>query len=620
MKKIFLLLGLVCISANVFAQKSEVKKADLFFETYQYVSAIEAYKKIVDANKADYHVYKNLADSYYNIFNIEEASKWYKEAVNLNKDTETIYRYAQTLKSLGKYEEANKQMDVFDQLNPNDSRSIEHKKNPNYISKIENSTKLFDIENASFSKDNDDFGAILTDDNMVYFISTRGTTKKDTWSNYNYTDIFKVIRNADGTFSDVNAVSDLNTPYHDGPLTISADGKTMFLARNEFNSNTLKKDKVNKLKIGQLGIYKAQIINGKWQVVESLTINSKDYSVSHPSLSRDGKTLFFTSNMPGGIGETDIWKMAVLENGYGKPENLGPTINTVNREAFPFIADDNTLYYASDGKQGFGGLDIFKVNLDQKNEVINVGKPMNSEKDDFSFSLNSKHNIGYFSSNRSGRDLIYSAIPVCISNLEIIVKDVKTKKFVPQAKVVLLDDKQNILHTKMANADGQVDFSVSCDLSSSVQVTAQNYEIQVVATGKFKPNNNQIIIDLTPVEVVITDTEVILKNVYFDFNKFNITEAGALELNKLVKVMNDHPTMKILVKSHTDSKGSANYNLNLSENRAQSTVQYIISKGISKDRISGKGFGSSELKVDCKDNCTEEDHAKNRRSEFLIVK
>jgi outer membrane protein OmpA-like peptidoglycan-associated protein len=170
------------------------------------------------------------------------------------------------------------------------------------------------------------------------------------------------------------------------------------------------------------------------------------------------------------------------------------------------------------------------------------------------------------------------------------------------------------------DADGQVDFSVSCDLSSSVQVTAQNYEIQVVATGKFKPNNNQIIIDLTPVEVVITDTEVILKNVYFDFNKFNITEAGALELNKLVKVMNDHPTMKILVKSHTDSKGSANYNLNLSENRAQSTVQYIISKGISKDRISGKGFGSSELKVDCKDNCTEEDHAKNRRSEFLIVK
>lgn len=621
MKKTYITLGLFLVSSTFFAQTAATKKADQLFESYQYVSAIDAYLQLVDDKKVDQHVYQNLADSYYQIFNTTEAIKWYEKVVQGTTDAETYYRYAQCLKSAGRYEEANKQMDKFASILPNDERAKAHKSNPNYLNSLNTAKALFKVENTSFAVEkSNDFGPFLTNDNDLYFVSTRKASKTDKWSNQPYLDIFKSTRNENGTFSEVVEVKELNTPFHDGPVAISKDGNTMFFARDGHSSKLYEKDKKNKVKIGQLGIYKAVKSNGKWTVREALPINSTSYSVSHPTLSDDGKTLYFSSNMPGGLGETDIWKIAITENGYGKPENLGANINTAGREAFPFVTTDGILYFASSGRQGFGGLDIFKFDLVNGGNVINLGKPVNTEKDDFSLSLNSKMNVGYFASNRTGTDLIYQAIPVCGVEALVLVTDKKTGKAIQNASISLLDAKNTVIGTSTSDVNGKSLLGLDCDVPYTLQVTAPNYQSLTYSFEKTKQNELSIPLALTPNEVVITDTEVILGNVYFEFDKSNITAAGAEELNKLVRVMQEHPSMVIYVKSHTDSKGSTKYNARLSEQRAQATVQYIVSKGIKKDRISGKGFGSSEPKVNCGSDCTEEQNATNRRSEFIIVK
>lgn len=622
MKKLYITVGLLASILTMQAQTKHTEKADKLFDTYQYVSAIDEYLKLTDSKNVDPYVYKQLADSYYNVYNTAEASKWYAKAVVTNQDAETYYKYAQTLKSQGKYQEANKQMDKFALLIPNDQRAKEHKANPNYIPSLTEKGKLFDTRATKInSKDQSDFGAVLTQDNTVYFVSTRNTSNRtDKWINQPYLDIYQSTRNADGSLNDPAKVSELNTSFHDGPVTVSADGNTMFFARDGHSEGVFEKDKKNNIKVGQQGIYRATKANGKWTDIQALPINSKNYSVSHPSLSKDGKTLYFASNMPGGLGDTDIWKVSVEGTNYGTPVNLGATVNTSGKEGFPFIADDGILYFASSGKQGFGGLDVFKVDINTSTEAVNLGKPVNSENDDFSFSFNTSKEIGYFSSNREGTDNIYEAVPMCKVEAIAQVKDKQTGKALAHAQVAILDAKKNVIATKETNAAGEVSYEVSCDTEYAFQVSKDGYDPASQFIAKTKSGRVAVEVALEPSEVIITDKEVILKPIFFEFNKSNITGQGATELDKLVKVMYNNPGMVIFVKSHTDTKGSAAYNLRLSEQRAQATVQYLVSKGINKDRISGKGLGFTEPKVDCKNNCTEEQDAQNRRSEFLIVK
>lgn len=603
-----------------YAQNSATAKADKLFNTYQYIAAIEEYQKLAEGKNANAYVYTQLAESYYNVFDSENASKWYAKAVKGKADAETYYRYAQTLKVLGNYAEANKQMDVFAKMTPKDERAKEHLANPNYIPSLSANTKLFDVAETNInSKGQSDFGALLTNDNILYFTSTRNNSNKtDKWNNQPYLDIYKTTKDANGKFSDASPVRELNTAFHDGPLTISADGNTMFFARDGHSEGQYEKSKKANIKVGEQGMYKATKVDGKWTNIVALPINSTSYSVTNPSLSKDGKTLYFASNMPGGSGESDIWKVAVEANGYGKPQNLGPNVNTAARENFPFIADDNTLYFASNGHQGLGGFDVFKVNGTEQPQ--NVGKPVNTEKDDFSFSFNKNADIGYFSSNRNGNDAIFAATPICRAEAVIVVTNSKTNAVLANASVAISDAKGNIIETRQTNAEGKVNYDIECNVGYGLKVSAPNFENGISGIKPAKAGETTVEVALAPTTVIITDTEVILKPVYFEYDKSNITALGAVELDKLVKVMNDYPKMVIFVKSHTDSKGGDSYNLNLSEKRAQSTVQYLISKGIAGSRISGKGFGSTEQKVKCGTHCTPEQDAQNRRSEFLIVK
>lgn len=619
MKKVYITLSLIFISGIVFAQDIAIKKADQLFGSYQYVEAIESYLQIIKNKQGNQHIYQNLADSYYSIYNTTEAAKWYEKVVEKNAESETYFRYSQALKSIGKYTEANLQMTKFATLAPNDVRAKEFMQNQNYKLTIENSKALFSIKETALSEPkSNDFAAMLTATNELYFVSTRNSRKIDKWSNEPYIDIFKTTRNSDGSFSKVEEIKELNSMYHDGPVTISADGNTMFFARDGHSTNLYEKDKKNNVKVGQLGIYKAIKSNDRWIIQEGLPINNTSYSVSHPSLSKDGKTLFFASNMPGGMGESDIWKIALTENGYGQPINLGDKINTASREVFPFITNNNELYFASTGWSGLGGLDIFKV--ENNSQVINVGKPVNTEKDDFSFSLNTEFNKGYFSSNRNGNDAIFEATPICEIDLFVLVSDAKTGKNIENAKVNIIDENNTLVYTIVTNTFGKCNQLLMCDKSYSIQIIAANYENVTLPLIKSKMNQIEVPVKLTPNEVIITDKEVLLGDVYFEFNKSNITPIGAAQLDKLVAVLNANPTMIISVKSHTDSKGNLTYNLKLSEQRAQATVQYVVSKGINKERIFGKGYGFTEPKIACSINCTEEENAINRRSEFIIIK
>ena len=621
MKKIYCLLSLF-VMTSVVAQNKQTEKADNLYQTYQYIDAIDAYLELVENGTANAYIYKQLADSYYHVYNMEEAAKWYEKAVQEPQDAETYYQYAQTLKTQGKYNEANKQMDSFAKLKPNDQRAISHLENPNYIPHLADKSKLFDVESTSINDEKQsDFGSFLSNNNILYFVSSRNSNaKEDSWTHQPYLDIYESIRNSDGSLSEPVPVKELNTPYHDGPITLSADGNTIFFARDGHSSGNSKKLKGKKVKIGQQGIFKATKKDGEWVNVQSLPINSNDYSVSHPSLSPDGKTLYFTSNMPGGLGDTDIWKVTINNGSYGKPENLGENVNSPGKEGFPFISDDQILYFASSGKQGFGGFDIFKIDLSKDEKAVNLGKPVNTKSDDFSFSINTNKNVGYFSSNRTGVDNIYMAVPVCNSEILVVSGDINTNNPLANVSVAIMDSQGNKIETKTTTENGLASFNAECNTNYVLQLEKTGYEnlkLPVMGSSKKQVTVNAL---LKPVEEIITETEVKLNAIYFEFDKSNITEQGATELNRLVEILNNHPDMAILVRSHTDTKGNKEYNQKLSERRAQATVQYLVSKGIAKDRLTAEGVGSSEPKIDCGSNCTQEQDSENRRSEFLIIK
>lgn len=620
MRNLYVTLSFVMVSGMLSAQNQYTKTADKLFDRYEYVDAAKEYLKLAEGSKADNYVYKQLAESYYNVFNTKEAVKWYAKVVEQKQDAETYYKYAQMLKAEGNFKEADKQMQQFAQLAPNDQRAKTFVSNPNYLPELKGQTKLYDIAKSDVSSDKTDFGAVLTNDNNVYFASARNTSKRN--SNFNdepYLDIYKATYNANGTISEAVAVDNLNTKWHDGPASITNDGNTMYYGSESFNEKEYVKDKAKKAKFGKIYLYKATKQGDTWSNSKPLPFNNKEYDVRNPSISKDGKTLYFSSNMPGGFGGEDIWKVSVNGDEYGTPENLGAKVNTEANESFPFITDDNVLFFSSNGKTGFGGLDVFKMDLNKGSEAMNVGEPVNTSKDDFAFTYNATKKVGFFSSNRDGVDNIYKADPVCNVQALVRVKDAKTGKVIEGATVLLVDEKQKTVSNQTTALNGETLTGVLCNTAYSAQVSKQGYESGVFEVAKAE--NEQVVVEalLTPIMPIITEKEVILQPIYFEFNKSNITAEGAAELDKLVMVMNEYPNMVIFAKSHTDSRGSDKYNMNLSDRRAKSTVQYLISKGIAKDRISGQGFGESEPKVACK-LCTEEQYAQNRRSEFLIVK
>jgi outer membrane protein OmpA-like peptidoglycan-associated protein len=608
--------------SSVTAQNKNTENADKLYKSFEYIDAAQEYEKLAKKGK-DPYVYRQLAESYYNLFNSKEAVKWYAKAVESKQDAEIYYHYAQMLKAEGKYEEANKQMAKFAALAPSDQRAITFNQDPNYLPRLKSQTKLFDEKMLDISDDKySDFGPVLVS-NTLYFTSARNTARKTYGRNEEpYLDMYTSTYNDNGTLSEPTPISEINTKWHDGPAAVSADGNTMYFASESFVNGEFEKDKGSTQRTGLIYLFRAVKENGKWTNIKPVPFNGKTWNTGNPAISKDGKTLYFASNRKGSMGNsTDIWKVEVKGNNtYGEPVNLGKQINTEGNENFPYITDDNKLYFASDSRKGFGGYDVFVADLSRDEEPLNLGAPINTEKDDFSFSFNTTKNVGFFASNRTGEDNLYLATPVCGVEAEILVRDIKTGKPLANAKVSILDSKQNVIETRTTNANGSVTYSVDCNTAYIIAAGADGYEGSTFPVAKTNGGKVNVPADLKPIDNLIVGGTIALKEIYFEYDKSNITKEGAVELDKLVEILKTKPTMVVMAKAHTDNRGSAEYNLSLSDRRARAVVQYVISKGIDKARISGKGYGESEPKVNCGENCTEEQHAQNRRNEFIIVK
>ena len=328
MKNLYIAVAFV-IGSGLWAQNKDTEKADKLYNRFEYVDAAQEYMRLVDNGKADNYVYLQLADTYYNMFNTADAAKWYAKATEQKQDAEIYYRYAQMLKANGKYEESNKQRKKFAEMVPSDQRAMAFNENPNYIPRRLDKTKLYDVKASDLSSDKSDFAAVLYD-KTVWFTSARnGARKEYGWTEEPFLDIYKADYNDDGTITNATTVSELNSKFHDGPVTISADGNTMFFSSESFKEKVSEKDKKLNAKFSQIFLFKATKEGDKWGNITSFPFNSKEYSCGNPSLSRDGKTLYFGSNMPGSLGQTDIWKVEIKADGsYGMPENLGKKVNT----------------------------------------------------------------------------------------------------------------------------------------------------------------------------------------------------------------------------------------------------------------------------------------------------
>lgn len=627
MKKLYTIVFLLVASTTItFAQNRDTQTADKHFDRFEYVKAADEYEKLIRRGKADDYVYTRLADSYFLINETKKAEPFYRRvSTRPNVEAETIFNYSQTLKANGKFEESNAMMDKFAQMSPNDSRAIEYKRNPNYIPQIMEGKPRFSLKlvgglNSSFS----DFGVRKVGD-KIYFSSARNTSRKTyVRSQEPFLDIYEATY-VNGMATNVQSVrGDINTKYHEGIVAVTADGNRMYFDRNDFYNGKYRKDDEG---INQLNIYYADLVDGQWRDIQPVSFNNSEYSVGHPALSPDGKTLYFVSDMPGGQGDSDIYKVAINEDGsFGTPQNLGSTINTEGKEVFPFIGDDGALYFSSDGHLGLGGLDVFKAPKSGSGfgAVENVGVPINSTADDFSFSINDATQEGFVASNRGGSsegasDNIYSIKEICVSTINSIVKDANTNRPLSGATVALYDSNQNRLTSKMTGADGTATFEVECDQNISVQASLNGYETNATSISTADKTVAAEVL-LRPIDEIIVDEQVVLNPILFDYDRHNIKPQAATELDKLVQLMKKYPEMVIKVESHTDIRGSAAYNKQLSNRRAQSTVQYVISKGIDESRISGEGFGEDKPAVDCGANCSEAQHQQNRRSEFNIVR
>ncbi|TXC85438.1 carboxypeptidase regulatory-like domain-containing protein [Luteibaculum oceani] len=706
----------ILISSAAFGQFKLLDRANQLFEDEAYFKAAQLYLDIAyTKDRVPDEAIHNLAYCFNQMRDFEQAEVWYAQAVQLRSRTPMeVYYYAQMLKANGKYAEANNWMRLFQELKPEDTRGVMHNSAGDYVRKLSPIVHPYKISNAEVNTEGPDFGAAFFGENSVVFSSSgyENPAILRTWA-YNggeFLDLYVSDRVAGGALTTPELLSkSLNTKFHEGSASFSADGLQIYFTRGgEYTRSRSGKPK--------LKIYRATLAGNDFVNIEPLPFNSDEFNVAHPSLTKDGNKLYFASDMPGGYGGYDIYEVEYDRGFWGRPKNLGPTVNTEGNETFPFIHESNELYFASDGHVGLGGLDIFKVKYSRGvwRGVENMKKPINSSRDDFAFVTDSAKTFGYFSSNRKGGvggDDIYAFIfdeqsEVYVLNGQVIDQNDFT---VPNVTVYVKNADGAVLGRSVADEDGYFTFTLNRQEQYTLMTEGGNYtqtevnvpvfpagevknmtvrveknnlmakgiirevgssiklagvemtliksssqQIQKTLTGpdgKFSfildPNstytlkaakpgfmakskifstagqdvNRPIQVDDIFLERIRVNQVIEIPNVYYELGKWNITADAGKQLDKVVEFMQDNPSVSIELSSHTDSRGDANYNMELSQKRAQSAVDYIVSRGISVERILAKGYGEEKLKNNCSDGvaCTEAEHKQNRRTEIRVI-
>ena len=522
------------------------------------------------------------------------------------------------------------------------------------------------INKLTVNSKNSDFGtAFYGEDKLVFASPKKGITLvNDVWedNNQRFLELFIGDILPNGDLENVTLMKgEVNTRYHEADVVFTRDLKTVYFTRNNFYNKKLARDEKE---MANLAMFKASINEkGEWVNIIPMPFNNVEYSVGHPALSPDEKTLYFISDMPGGYGQTDIFKVTINQSGFGNPENLGWKINSNAKEFSPFV-DGEVLYFSSDKDGGMGGFDVYATRLvDYTPEPILLNAPINSSADDFTLIINSKTRKGYVSSNRSGGDGdddLYSFIEEeavvfkCSQLITGEVRDQNTTEIIRGAVVAIKDMDGNVVEEVVVNEEGVFELLAYCDTSYKLEGSKEGYTTQskslttsmeadkklklliLLGTGEILEQAEALLAvivedkpeglpEVLPEEIVKVRPSTYVVNIepiYFELNSSYLNKDAKIELDKVIDLMHKYPDMIIESGSHTDSRGIVGYNTWLSTRRASSTVNYIIDSGIDPSRITGKGYGETQLINGCSDGleCTEAQHAMNRRTEFVIIK
>ena len=666
---------LLCLQLS-FAQKRT--RADRFFEKGDYLNAAELYEAEL-ATKLSKKALENISISYYNTFEYKQASRYLKLLVNgrfpeedKTYDNQYNFKLYQVLSALGDYEAS---LDYFKRFKENYSASLDKRKAIETIEEFKLKSPDYNIKSTQYNSESSDFGAVKFNDS-VYYTSDRLNKqvlyKTYKWTHRPFLDIYSVsVDDNLIPLSEPKALSKtVNTKLHEGNFCFSKDGNTMYVSKSSLSNGKKTFDDNSN---NNIHLYKSIKTNNTWSKLEKLPFNTVGVSYQHPALSPDGKKLYFSSNREGGHGEYDIYYVTVNADGsYGEPINLGPTINTRHREHFPFISEEGHLFFSSNGHLGLGMLDVFASERvkNKFTKPVNLGVPVNSRYDDFNLNYFNKTD-GFFASNRKNKnDDIYSFkqigeifIREYINIFE--VRDIDTKVFIPNSSVILTTKKGEM---KYNNKLGETSSFTANLLPGSYVLKGDNeaYKPGVINVQAIEKQDKTHVLYLKkippppppppvdPLDAIaekkgidkdmrkkdperfklLTDTDgppVVEKNgklyfqlepIYFDFNMWNIRDDSKIILDELIKKLNRFPKVELKISSHTDGRGSERYNQVLSERRAESTRNYIAIEGyINAKRLQFEGFGEKQHIIPCPmNNCSEEEHQLNRRSEFEILK
>ena len=627
MKTFKLYIVLVALTTVTLCFSQSKSKADKLYENRAYIDAAEIYaqlpKTVANLEK--------LGDCYYYNSEFENAHKAYKQVYDLKIDAELsdsfYFKYFDVLKGIKNYEKADEISTLYlkDSINTKNFRSLLERIVP-YNYELENLTK--DVGGSSF-------GVGLHKDKIV-FASTKNIKNPNyKWNGKPYLDLYeaKVSTGDEITLDSVQPLNKkINIPtQHESSAVFTKDGKTMYFSRN-----LKKRVDLDSTKVAVVSIFMAELIDNEWTNVEAVSFSSDTYSTMHPALNNDESRLYFSSDMPSSIGSFDVFYVDVFaDNSFGAPINLGENINTKRREQFPFIAADSTLYFSSNGKHGFGGLDLFASSVSNNKflDALNLGESINSEKDDFAFVVIDSVNTGYISSNRSGLDNIYTFKRIENERtyyIEGVVTDKVTGEILPFTTVTLFDEDGNVLAEQVVGEDGRYMLPTKPSQKYSVEGFQPKYIPQIEFFDTNDKGNIEFNIELEiesykDAEEIVTDdadgnTFIELENIYFDFAKWEIKPQAAKTLDVLVALLTKYPRMEIQLGAHTDSRAGFDFNLDLSDKRARATLEYLVENGISRKRLTSKGYGETKPLVPCGENCTETEYSINRRCEFLILK
>jgi peptidoglycan-associated lipoprotein len=600
---LFLLLLIFVASTSANAQKRKTDKAYASFAAGEYYDAIDLFKdaysktKKGDKNQRTELVFM-IAECYRITNDPKDAETWYKMAVkSASSKPEAQFWYAESLKKNGKYSLAIDEFKKFKQIAPSDSRAEQEIRSCELASDWLRNPEAYKVDELKDlnSKESDFSPAYGRDDfSLIYFTSSRdGVMGKKTHgaTGQNFTDIFESRIDKKSKWSTPVPVEGINSEFEDGTPSFTSDFKEIYFTRCEAG----KREKKGCV------IMNAKKTGDKWNIPKNIKLLPDSLVAAHPSISKDGLTLYFVSDMPGGFGKKDIWKVTRLREGdtWSKPVNLGPDINTTGDELFPYIREDGTLYFSSDGLIGMGGLDIFKATPQPDGAwvVANMKPPINSFADDFGIAFQDGAEKGIFSSTRKGKgndDLYSFELPPLRFNVTGLVKDEKTGLPITASVVQLIASDGSNLQAETGSG-GDFKFGLKPNVDYIFLASKRGYlngKEKETTKGQDKSREFMVTIQLTP-----TDRTIELPNILYDLDKWDLRPESMVSLDKLVETLNDNPNVTIELMSHTDPRNTVEYNLILSQKRAQSVVDYLVSKGIEIDRLTAKGYGKSSPKV-----------------------